>query len=414
MRSLRILQVHGRYRSQAPSGENQVVDREAALLREAGHHVAAFERHSDDIAGFSAARKAVLPLTSVHDPSVRLELAGVLRARRPDVVHVHNTFPLLSPSVLLACRDAGVPVVATLHNYKLLCASGDFFRDGRPCHDCADGSVAPAVSHGCYRGSRAATLPIAAGLLANRELWRTHVAAYLCISASQRDLLAGLRLPPERVRVVHNFVAAPLQSVPVERDHTVVSLSRLDAPKGARFLTHAWDAFRAVHPASRLRLVIAGSGPLEPAVRRWARRHDSVQLLGTVRPEEAHTLLARATAAVVPSQWEETFGLVAIEAMAAGVAPIAPARGSFPEIVTDGVDGTLYRAEDHRDLARVLAEVDSTPQRYLDLGHRARATHAERFAPAAHLEQLLAAYDTAIRLHTGLDNQLRERAGAAR
>ena len=398
---MRVLQVHGRYRSGAPSGENQVVDREAELLRGAGHEVKAFERHSDEITGWSVGRKAALPVTSVHDPAVRRALAAALAADRPDVVHVHNTFPLLSPSVLLACRDAGVPVVATLHNYKLLCASGDFFRDGRPCHDCGDGAVAPAVQHGCYRGSRAATLPVAVGLRANRHLWRTGVAAYLCISAAQRDLLAGLGLPAERVRVVPNFVAAP-SDAPVadgDRDHTVVSLSRLDAAKGARFLMHAWDAFRAIHPESGLRLVIAGGGPLEAAVRRWAQRHHSVDVLGNVPSGEARALLARARAAVVPSQWEETFGLVAIEAMAAGVAPIAPGRGSFPELVTDGVDGTLYAPGDHRDLARVLADVDGEPERYLALGRRGRTTHAKRFAPAAHLDDLLAAYAAAVRTH---------------
>ena len=398
---MRILQVHGRYRSGAPSGENQVVDREAALLREAGHEVASFERHSDAIAGWPLPRRAALSVTSIHDPAVRRELAALLAADRPDVVHVHNTFPLLSPSVLVACRDAGVPVVATLHNYKLLCASGDFFRDGRPCHECADGAVAPALRHGCYRGSRAATLPVAAGLRANRTLWRSAVAAYLCISASQRDLLAGLGLPADRIRVVPNFVPTPAEP-PVaaeRRTHTVVSLSRLDAAKGARFLMHAWDAFRAVHPVSPLRLVIAGGGPLEDAVRRWARRHDSVDVLGNVSGREALALLAHARAALVPSQWEETFGLVAIEAMATGVAPIAPARGSFPEIVTDGVDGTLYTAGDHHDLARVLADVDREPERYAALGRRGRTTHVKRFAPAAHLDELVAAYDAAVRLH---------------
>jgi len=398
---MRILQVHGRYRSGAPSGENHVVDREAALLRDVGHEVRSFERHSDEIAAWSPARKAALPLTSVHDPVVRRRLAAVLSAERPDVVHVHNTFPLLSPSVLLACRDLGVPVVATLHNYKLLCASGDFFRDGRPCHDCATGAVAPALRHGCYRGSHAATVPVAVGLRANRRLWRTEVGAYLCLSAAQRDLLLGLGLPGERVRVVPNFVAAPTSSpIPTrDRDHTVVSLSRLDAAKGARFLMHAWDAFRTVQPVARLRLVIAGGGPLEPEVRRWARRHDSVDVLGNVPGERARALLARARAAVVPSEWEETFGLVAIEAMAAGVAPIAPARGSFPELVTDGVDGTLYVPGDHRGLARVFADVDREPERYAALGRHGRTTHAKRFAPAAHAEELLAAYDAAIGIH---------------
>ncbi len=138
-RDMRILVAHSRYRSAAPSGENRVVDQETAALAALGHEVELFERRSDDIEGWPAVRKAALPAAVVWNGEARRDLRAVLRSRRPDVVHVHNTFPLLSASVLYACRDAGVPVVATLHNYKLACASGDFFRDGVVCHDCADG-----------------------------------------------------------------------------------------------------------------------------------------------------------------------------------------------------------------------------------------------------------------------------------
>jgi len=324
---------------------------------------------------------------------------------------VHNTFPLLSPSVLHACRDAGVPVVATLHNYKLLCASGDFFRDGRPCHDCADGDVLPALRHGCYRGSRLATAPVAAGLAAHRSAWRQLVSAYLFISESHRELMRGLALPSERVFVKHNFV--PEQQPSHEpagsgtgRDHLVVYLGRLDAAKGVPFLMRGWDIFRARHPESTLHLAVAGGGPLEGEVRRWASRHDTVDVAGLLAPVEAARLLRRAVVAVVPSQWEETFGLVAVEAMAAGVAPVAPARGSFPELVEDGVDGALFDAEDAGDLARVLHDVDRHPQRYAALGRHARATHWRRFAAEANLARLLEVYRFAV------DNPVGGRRGA--
>ena len=140
---MRVLVVHNRYRSAAPSGENRVVDQESGALRSRGHAVELFECRSDDIEAWSPLRKASLPARVVRNPQARQALAARLRVFEPDVVHVHNTFPLLSPSVLYACRDAGVPVVATLHNYKLLCASGDFYRAGAVCHDCAGGSTLP-------------------------------------------------------------------------------------------------------------------------------------------------------------------------------------------------------------------------------------------------------------------------------
>ncbi|WP_460820659.1 glycosyltransferase [Nocardioides ungokensis] len=392
---MKVLLVHGRYRSTAPSGENRVVDQEAAALSAAGHRVELFQRHSDDIGGWSLARKAALPVRSFWNVEARKDLARRLEASRPDVVHVHNTFPLISPSVLYACRDAGVPVVVTLHNYKLLCASGDFFRDGAPCHDCANGSAAPALQHGCYRGSRLATAPVVAGLALHRSAWRELVSAYIFISASQRDLMHDLRLPADRVFVKHNFVDADTtaRSGP---EHLAVYLGRLDAAKGVPFLMRAWDVFRVRHPESPLRLVVAGGGPLEGDVRAWGSRHPSVDVTGLLPPDEAQRLLRRALVTVVPSQWEETFGLVAIEAMAAGVAPLAPARGSFSELVTDGVDGALFEPDDPGALARVLHDVDLHPGRYAELGACGLRTYEERFRPHGNVEQLLGIYRFAV------------------
>jgi glycosyltransferase involved in cell wall biosynthesis len=397
---MKILLVHGRYRSVAPSGENHVVDQEAAALSAAGHRVELFERHSDEISDWSLARKAALPARSLWNGEARRALAQVLETSRPDVVHVHNTFPLLSPSVLHACRDAGVPVVATLHNYKLLCASGDFFRDGRPCHDCADGHVASALHRGCYRGSRVATVPVVAGMALHRSSWRELVSAFVFISQSQRDLMRDLRLPEDRVFVKHNFVPQ-VASSHAAREHLAVYLGRLDAAKGVPFLMRAWDVFRARHPESGLRLAVAGGGPLERDVRSWAARHSSVDVLGLLPQDEAGRLVRRGLVAVVPSQWEETFGLVAVEAMAAGVAPVAPARGSFPELVTDGVDGALFEAGDAGALAEVLHDADEHPERYVALGSRGRTTYEERFGTGANVAQLLDIYRFAIGNPTG-------------
>jgi glycosyltransferase involved in cell wall biosynthesis len=399
---MRVLFVHGRYRTTAPSGENNVVDRESAALAAAGHVVEHFGRDSDDIAGWSTARRALLPARVLWNEEVRRELAARLRASRPDVVHVHNTFPLLSPSVLHACHDAGVPVVATFHNYKLLCASGEFFREGRPCHECVDGSSLPAIVHACYRGSRAATLPVVAATRIHRSAWRDLVSAHVFISAAQRDLMASLDLPEDRVFVKHNFVPPPLPA-PVEPAHLVACVGRMDAAKGLPLLMHAWDRFRATDPESTLRLAVAGGGPLQDEVARWAGGHDSVDLHGLLAPTDAARLVAAARAVIVPSQWEETFGLVAVEAMAAAVPPVAPARGSFPELVADGVDGVLFEPGDAESLARVLTDVDRRPAHYAQLGHEARRTYLDRFTESTIVEQLVAVYRFAVQNPVGAD-----------
>ncbi len=399
---MRVLVAHSRYRSAAPSGENAVVDQEVAALRAAGVEVERFERRSDDIASWSLVRKAGLPLRSVHDSGARDDLAAVLRARRPDVVHVHNTFPLLSPAVLEACAQARVPVVATLHNYKLLCSSGDFFRDGRPCHECADGSLVPALRHGCYRGSRVATVPVVAGLAVGRRRWRELVSAFVFISAAQRDLMAGLGLPEERLHVRHNFVPAPT-STAVAREHVVAYVGRLDEAKGVPLLLEAWDLFRARSPRSTLRLAVAGGGPLDGRLRRWASGRQDVEVHGLLTRTDATDLIARSLAVVVPSAWEETFGLVAVEAMAAGVAPVAPRRGSFPELVVDGVDGVLVEPGDPAALADAFADADADPERWLDLGRAGREEFAGRFGEQRGVDELLAVYESVVRERSGVE-----------
>lgn len=408
---MKVLIAHSRYRSAAPSGENAIVDEEAVLLRAAGHEVISFERASDTIAGLPFPRRAALPARSVWNPSVRRALTDLLLAERPDVMHVHNTFPMLSPSVLDAARDAGVPVVATLHNYKLLCASGDFFREGGPCHACAGGSLAPALAHGCYRGSHAAAVPVVAGLAANRERWRRLVSAYLFISQSQRDLMAGLDLPADRVFVRHHGVTVPEPPVlpvipgprssgPVDqtpaRKHRIAYTGRLDEAKGVPLLMSAWETFRAVQPAARLRLVIAGDGPLGPLVRSWAAQRPEVEYVGALPRAEARAVLASSLAAVVPSAWEEVFGLAAVEAMAAGTVPLLPAHGSFPELVGDVVDGVLFAPGSSSALAAAFAAVDRQPAQHLRLGRAARAAHRARFTTDVALEGLLDVFRFAI------------------
>jgi glycosyltransferase involved in cell wall biosynthesis len=393
---VKILIVHNRYRPTAPSGENVVVDQEAAALTSSGHDVALLQRHSEEIATWSWARRATLPAQVLWGADSRRAVRATLARFRPDVVHVHNTFPLVTPSVLYACREAGVPVVTTVHNYKLSCASGEFFRAGRVCHDCLGGSSLPAVLHGCYRGSRAATVPVVVGSWLHSTAWRTMVSAYMFISGAQRDLLSPLGLPADRSFVKHNFVPPAEPHLVAETGAQVAYVGRLDEVKGAPSLMRAWDGFRATRPRSPLRLVIAGSGELSETVTRWSAGHPSVKMAGQVPRSEVSRILAGSRAVVVPSQWEETFGMVAVEAMAAGTAPVASSHGAFPELVTPGVDGALFAASDPGALVDILADIDDHPQRWDDYGASALQTYRRRFTPEAGVARLLEIYSFAV------------------
>ncbi|MFD7406854.1 glycosyltransferase [Streptomyces sp. NPDC059866] len=392
---MHVLVVHNRYASAQPSGENKVVDQEVALLRAAGHRVEVFERRSDDIAARSLLGKAAVPLLVPWNPAVRAELAARLRTERPDVVHVHNVFPLLSPAVLAACADADVPAVATLHNYTQVCPPGTLQRDGRPCTECV-GSAAPlpAVRHGCYRNSRLATVPLAVSLSVNRRRWWSGVERFFCISVAQRDVLVRAGMPAERLAVKPNFVPDPGTCRTGVGEH-LLYLGRLAEAKGVRLLMAAWDEV-AADGGVGVPLVIAGAGPLEREVTAWAAGRDDVRYVGLYDPAQCREAVARAVAVVAPSTWLEAFGLVVVEAMAAGVPVVAAGHGAFVELVEDGVTGLLHQPGEPASLASCIRRIAAEPARNQEMGQAARRRYEKDFSPVVGLERLVEEYRTAI------------------
>ena len=392
---MRILLVHNRYRSASPSGEDRVVDQEHAALVEAGHTVQRFERFSDDIAGFSPVRKALVPANVIWNPDTGRAIDVALDEFEPDVVHAHNLFPLISPAILTACQRKGIPSVVTFHNYRPICPSGTLFRDGRPCRLCVDQRVpVSGIRHGCYRDSPAATVPIAIASTAQRTAWRTLPSAYIFLSDGQRREMDSLGLPIERCFVKPNFVLpnhGPRQAEPL-----VVYTGRFTEAKGVGLLMRAWDRFRASRPESGLRLAIAGSGPLEADLERWARTTPSVELPGLLDRDACEALVRRARAVIAPSEWPEPFGLVVPEAMAAGVPPIAAAHGSFVDLVDDGVDGLLYQPGSAAALAERFGQVDDDPALFDQLGQEAKRTFARRFGASTNVAELEAIYRFAV------------------
>ncbi|MFF7284627.1 glycosyltransferase family 4 protein [Streptomyces griseorubiginosus] len=391
---MHVLVVHNRYASAQPSGENKVVDQEVELLRSGGHRVELFERRSDDIGSMSLLAKAALPLRVPWNAAVRRELADRLRTERPDVVHVHNVFPLLSPAVLAACADAGVPAVATLHNYTQVCPPGTLQRDGRPCTECVGSTPLPAVRHGCYRGSRLATVPLAVSLSANRRRWWSGVERFLCISGAQRDVLVNAGMPAERLAVKHNFVPDPDARRTDTGEH-VLYLGRLAEAKGVRLLMAAWDEIAAGGGVG-VPLVIAGTGPLEAEVSAWAAGRDDVRWVGLLDTAECQKAIARSVAVVAPSTWLEAFGLVVVEAMAAGVPVVAAGHGAFVELVEDGVTGLLHRPGESASLASGIRRIAAEPDRNRAMGEAARRRYEQGFSPAVGLDRLVEEYRTAI------------------
>jgi glycosyltransferase involved in cell wall biosynthesis len=390
---MRVLVAHNRYRSEQPSGENSVVDDEIQLLAAAGCDVERLELESDAIAGWPIHRRATLPLRVVwsHEGS-RLGREAIARFR-PDIVHVHNTFPLFSPSLLWAARRSPAAVVQTLHNFRPLCASADFLRQGRVCEKCLGRLPVPAVIHGCYRGSRTATTPLAVMVSVHRLLrtWTRCVDMFVLPSEFARAKYAQAGWPIEKLAVKYNTASAN-GCFDAERDGSFACLSRLGPQKGIDVLLAAWaEAF----PQGGQVLRIIGSGEEEKRLRSAAENLQGVEFSGQRPHADAIRVLARSRALALPSLSYEVFPRVVAEAYSVGVPVIASRIGALPEIVEDGRTGLLVEAGSPHELAGALKAVAESTELAASLGRGAKAAFDSKYAPARTTEQLLMIYEHA-------------------
>src|SRR5919107_3263037 len=318
---MKILAVHNRY--QRPGGEDQVFVDETALLETRNHRVLRYEVHNDQV---KHVNRLTLAKDTVWNTSAYRELGALIRRERPHVVHFHNTFPLVSPAGYYAAKAEGVPVVQTLHNYRLLCPNALFFRDGGVCEDCMGKAITwPGVVHKCYRGSRAASGLVTAMLATHRTLrtWTDMVDVYIALTEFARRKFIEGGLPEERMTVKPNFVDPDPGPGTSEGGHALF-VGRLSPEKGVDTLLAAWERLRG-----RVPLKIVGDGPLKGQVVAAADRHPWVVYLGHKRAEEVHDLMKDASVLIFPSGWYETFGRVAAEAFATATPVIAADIGAI-------------------------------------------------------------------------------------
>lgn len=321
---------HNRYRSAQPSGENRVVDGEIAQLSAAGVEVIPFLRDSDDIGSLPLRGKALLPVSPLWNSGAQRSLAALLREHRPDVLHLHNPYPLLSPAVVRTAHRYGVPVVHTAHNYRQVCASGIYFRDGGICHDCRGRRLGvPAVIHRCYRGSAPQSAVMAVTLAAHKRTWLS-VDRYVAPTAALAAHLRDYGVPAERITVKPN--ALPDPGPPPPPGDGFLFLGRLSPEKGLGLLLDAWTR----HPDGTLgTLRIAGGGELRPRAEQAAAARADVDYLGQLDAAGAGEAVAASAVVVVPSTCDDVLPTVVIEALAAGRPVLGTALGGIPYLVGD-------------------------------------------------------------------------------
>jgi len=388
----RILLVHDRYRE--AGGEDVVFDTETALLASHGHEVERLVVDNADIDREpSLAGRIRLATNTVWSSSSADRIRKVVRTFKPDVVHVHNTFPLLSPAVHSAARAEGAATVQTLHNYRLVCLSANLYRAGRPCTDCVGRLVAmPGVLHACYRDSRAASLAVASMQTVHRarHTWSRDVDAIIALTAFGRDRLIEGGVPASRLVVRPNFaeVDAPPDAGPGDG---FVFAGRLTEDKGVDVLIDAW---RQAGVDSTL--TIMGAGTLEPLVRAAAADMPNIRYLGVVPRQQLLGVMASSRAVVVPSRWYEGFPLTVLESFACGRPVIAAGHGSLAEVVTNGETGLTFRPSDPTDLADRIRWSEANAEAAAKLGRAARATYETEYTPKRGYETLIAVYRRAI------------------
>jgi glycosyltransferase involved in cell wall biosynthesis len=385
---MKVLIVHNFY--QQPGGEEQIFNTEAKLLQFHGHEVLRYTLSNDQI---RKTNPLVLAKRILWNSTVYQELSTLALQEKPDIAHFHNTFPLISPAAYYALQEEGVPVVQTLHNYRLLCPNALFFRNGRVCEDCLGKPLPlPGIIHGCYRRSRSASAMVAATVSFHSRLgtWNKAVDRFTVYSQFAMDKFIQGGVPAEKLAFKTNFLH-PDPGVGQGKGGYAVFVGRLSIEKGIGVMLDAWRQLDGKIP-----LKVLGDGPMSGLVSEAIEAMPNIEWLGRRSLEEVYEVVGNAAFLVFPSEWYETFGRVAIEAFAKGTPVIASNIGAIAEIVDNGRTGLHFRPSDADDLARKVKWLLDHPNELAQMRQAARLEFEEKYTSENNYHRLIEIYRMAI------------------
>lgn len=338
----RILIIHNYY--QIPGGEDTVVANEIKLLEDNGHKVFLYSRNNLEIINFSIFQKLMLPCISIFNPITYKEVKRIIKDNCIDVVHVHNTLNLISPSVYYAALSCKVPVVQTVHNFRLLCPGATFYRDGYICEDCVKHGLGCAVKHNCYRGSKIQTLACVINTKIHRLTGIYGKINYICLTKFNKEKLLQLNLiKSDRVFIKPNFVESNAIPIPYDqRKNQFVFVGRLDKLKGIDILLEAWKlmSFDAA------KLIICGTGPMN----NWCKNYiednllSNIEIQGFVPNSEVKKIIANSRALILPTQCYEGFPMTIVEAYSVGTPVIGSDIGNVGSLIEVGKTGFKFQS----------------------------------------------------------------------
>jgi len=391
---MRILLVHNRYQNQG--GEDLVFAAEKALLLQKGHEVHEFIADNRQIQGLNRLTAAVQAVFSI---SSYRKMNNLINEFRPEIVHFHNTFMIISPSAYYACSKLGVPVVQTLHNYRILCPAATFIRSGKICEVCLGEKIPwPAILHGCWRNSRLQTLIVAMIIFINRILktWSKKVDCYIALTEFSQEKFANI-IPADKLSVKPNFcdnniIQTCLDTAMQNQNAYALFMGRLVPEKGVIGL------LRVFQKMSSVPLRIIGDGPLYELVASSILNTpaQNIQIRRWIDHSEALIQVRGASFLLFPSEWYEGFPLTIAEAFACGVPVIASHLGAMAEIIEDGKTGLLFKPGDIEEIGAKVDWAWNHPQEMAEMGRAARREYEEKYTSERNYRLLMEIYQKAI------------------
>lgn len=354
-RKEKILIVHNYY--QVPGGEDTVVANEKKMLEDNGHEVFFYSRNNVELNEFSKLKKLLLPVTTVFNPKTYRDVKRIIKEQKIDIVHVHNTLNLISPAVYYAAFFCKVPIVQTIHNFRLLCPGATFYRDGHVCEDCVKYGLRCAVKHSCYRGSKLQTLACVISTQIHKKIGIYGKINYICLTDFNRKKILQLKeIKPEKVFVKPNFVESTEDIIPYEqRENQFIFAGRIDKLKGVDVLLKTWKYMGDEAP----RLLICGKGPMEDWCKEYIDNNSltSVKMIGFVPNQETKKIIANSKALILPTQWYEGFPMTIVEAYSVGTPVIGSDIGNVGSLIEEGITGSKFQSEISEDLFEAIKRV---------------------------------------------------------
>jgi glycosyltransferase involved in cell wall biosynthesis len=388
---LRILFVHNFYQNRG--GEDESTEQEIRLMEKKGHDVRLYSRKNEEIESYSIFNKGKLIFEPTWSSRTFREISLLLQDYQPDIVHVQNFFPLISPSVFYACSENNIPAVFTLRNYRLLCPIGIFFRDGEICEECFVHSLWRSIKYACYHKSRVQTSAVAIALKSHRFLhtWDRKVDLFIALSEFTRKKFISTGIPEDKIHVRPNFLETDPGMGDLHREYALYA-GRLSREKGVYELVSEWKNI------PHIPLLVVGDGPLRKDIETFILENNiqNVKLIGFIPLEQLLSVMKKALFLVMPTLWYETFGRTVIEAYATGTPVVASNIGVVASLVKDGITGTTFDPKEPMDLVKKINYAMEEPKRLRGWSREARSVYEQFYSSSSAYEGIMKIYRVVI------------------